>query len=110
MISLLAYLFIRNISLLIQPFSAELAEIFLAMKSSAIVPAFQFPLLLVGLFVLPFHCFRRRPRWWAVPLAVLVVLLSFAGAVWFASVNGVLFGDVVRSLLSLVKQGVLDAL
>jgi hypothetical protein len=47
---------------------------------------------------------------WIYALSPLFVILGFVGAVVFASVNGVLFSDMLRILIGLAKNGLFDIL
>ena len=99
MVSLIAWIIIRNLGLI------ALGDIFLALRKAAVVPAFWFPCMAVAIW---FFLLRKRKH----PVLWLVVLLlvSLVPCILFSRVNGVVFNDVLASLLSLVKQGVLDEL
>ena len=47
---------------------------------------------------------------WIYALSPLFVILGFVGAVVFASVNGVLFSDMLRILIGLAKNGLFEIL
>ncbi len=47
---------------------------------------------------------------WIYALSPLFVIVGFVGAVVFASINGVLFSDMLRILIGLAKNGLFDIL
>ena len=83
-----------------------LAEIFSQLSHAVIRPDILALAVLWGLYV--WLCRRRRTlRIWLTPLFVLCGYLS---AVCFASVNGVLFFDILRSLVQMIRNGLFEVL
>lgn len=105
MISILAYFFIKNLGKIVRLFSKELGQIFMSLSKAEIIPAFQFPLVFLLLYFLVIKKHKGR-----VALAIFFIVFAFVNAVLFASVNSVVFKDVLISLISMVKQGVINEL
>ena len=105
-VSAAADLLLRNVSLFL-PQGGQLAAIFSQLRHAEIRP----PVLL--LFPLSFaYCFLTAR--WKRPAAVIVGLFAavalLALGLYAASVNGILFGDVLRSLLDALRKGGLEGL
>ena len=111
-----AYLTIRNLGAIFAGMSgllgAETAEmlgsVFGAMQTSVIRPG-MLPLFAVGLLFLLLRIVSGCRAWvWA--LSPLFLLIGYLGAIVFSYINGVLFFDLLRTLVNLASNGLFDLL
>ena len=85
-----------------------LGGIFGALSTAEVRPAVVWLWLCGTLAVLLSYGCRRR---WAVAvLSAVLCVIGWGGAVVFASVNGVVFFDVIRSLAEMAAGGLFDLL
>ena len=85
-----------------------LGEIFGAMQNAVIRPG-MWPLFVIGLLFLMLRLVSGCKAWiWA--LSPLFLLLGYLGSVVFSYINGVLFFDLLRTLINLASNGLFDLL
>ncbi len=93
-------------SILGEDTAAMLSTIFTALKTSQIRPS-SISLFVIGAGYLLLSLLCRQKPLPAILLPIFI-LAGYGCAVWFASVNGVRFGDVILSLANMVKNGLFD--
>ena len=99
-------LLLRNISAFLTP-GTQFAAIFSQLRTAEIRPPFILLYVLSAAYCFPASRWKR-PAAAAVglPAALLLLVLGMMAA----SVNGILFGDVLRSLLDVVSKGGLEGI
>lgn len=85
---------------------ALLAEIFSQLAHAGIRPDILVPAVLWGIYAWLWHRRRVLCAW----LAPLFVLCGYLSAVCLAYVNGVLFCDILRSLVQMIRNGLFEVL
>lgn len=105
---LASYFLIRNLGPMLGGIDDTIGAIFGNLQTAVIRPS------AVALFVVG-TCFLlllivSGGKKWIYALSPLFVILGFVGAVVFASVNGVLFSDMLRLLIGLAKNGLFEIL
>lgn len=88
--------------------AAMLGDIFSALKTAQIRPS-AFALFLIGAAYLILLLLFRGKRL-TLAISPLFFLSGYGCAVWFASVNGIRFGDVVLSLADMIGRGLFDVI
>ena len=88
--------------------ASMLGGIFSALKTAEIRPSAN-ALFAVGAIYLLLTSLCRK-RWLNIVLSPLFLLAGYGGALWFASVNEICFGDVVLSLITMIGNGLFDVI
>jgi hypothetical protein len=105
---LASYFLIRNLGPMLGGIDETIGAIFGNLQTAVIRPS------AVALFVIG-ACFLlllivSGGKKWIYALSPLFVIVGFVGALVFASINGVLFSDMLRILIGLVKNGLFEIL
>ncbi len=109
MLSLLSRLFLRGLYLLLG-FDAQFSAIFKQITDASMVSPFLLLLLFSFLSLFCIGWLRTHGKGGRVLAALSAICLTVPGfvlAVCCTRVNGVLFGDVLRSLIPLLRSGAL---
>ena len=85
-----------------------LGEIFGAMQNAVIRPG-MWPLFVVGLLFLLLRL-AVKCRAWVWALSPLFLLIGYLGSLVCSYINGVLFFDLLRTLVNLAANGLFDLL
>ena len=103
-----SYFTIRNLGGMLGGIDDTLGAVFGAMQTAVIRPS-AIALFVTGacFLLLRIICGGKR---WLYALSPLFVIIGYVGAIVFASINGVLFSDMLRILIGLAKNGLLDLL
>ena len=105
---LASYFTIRNLGPMLAGIDGTLGSVFGAMQTAVIRPG-TLALFITGAVFLLLQIVSGG-RKWIYALSPLFVILGYLGAIVFASINGVLFFDMIRILIGLVKNGLLELL
>lgn len=105
---LASYFTIQNLGPMLAGIDDTLGSVFGAMQTAVIRPG-TLALFITGAVFLLLQIVSGG-RKWIYALSPLFVILGYLGAIVFASINGVLFFDMIRILIGLVKNGLLDLL
>ena len=104
---ILADVFLRNIGRLLALFGEEtFAAIFGQLQDARILPGILIAAAVSALIAWAAGFIRRLAA--KIPVYAVGFLAAWLGAVWFASVNGIRFGIVMRSLITLAASGALS--
>lgn len=88
--------------------AALLGDIFSALRTAQLRPS-SLALFVIGALYLLLALLCGKPRLTAA-LSPLFLITGYITAIWFASVNGIRFGDVILSLANAVGNGLFDIL
>ena len=105
---LASYFTIRNLGPMLGGIDDTLDAIFGNLQTAVIRPS-ALALFITGacFLLLQIVCGGKK---WIYALSPLFVIVGYLGAMVFATINGVLFSDMIRILIGLVKNGLLDLL
>ena len=103
-----SYLILRNLGPMLGGIDETLGAIFGNLQTAVIRPS-ALALFVTGTCFLLLRLFCGGKKW-VYALSPLFFIAGFIGATLFASVNGVLLSDMLRILIGLAKNGLLDLL
>lgn len=103
-----SYLILRNLGPMLGGIDETLGAIFGNLQTAVIRPS-ALTLFITGACFLLLRLFCGGKKW-VYALSPLFFIAGFIGATLFASVNGVLLSDMLRILIDLAKNGLLDLL
>ena len=103
-----SYFTIRNLGPMLSGIDETLGAIFGNLQTAVIRPGALALFVTGALFLLlQIVCGGKK---WIYALSPLFVIIGYLGAAVFASINGVLFSDMLRILIGLAKNGLFDLL
>ena len=105
---LASYFLIRNLGPMLGGIDETIGAIFGNLQTAVIRPSAA-ALFVVGACFLLLLIVSGGKKW-IYALSPLFVIVGFVGTVVFASINGVLFFDMLRLLIGLAKNGLFDIL
>lgn len=105
---LASYFTIRYSGILLGGIDETVGAIFGNLQTAVIRPG-VLALFITGAVFLILYVVSGCKKW-VFALSPLFVIVGYLGAIVFASINGVLFSDMLRILIGLAKNGLFDLL
>jgi len=107
--AILVNLSIRGLGTLVGAFGAkELVPVFEQLRHAQIIPGLFLGMIPAVLFAWLFVLVK--PTAGKIALAVCGLFSTWLAALWSASVNSIVFGDILSSLFRLIRAGALELL
>jgi len=107
--ALLADLAIRSLGALVRALgAADFAPIFDQLKHADILPGVVLAAIPAALFA--WLISRVTARAGKIALGAAGIFTTWLAALWSASVNSIMLGDIIKSLIKLIRAGALELL
>ena len=107
--ALLANLAIRSLGALVRAFgAADLAPVFDQLQHAEIIPGVFLAAIPAALFA--WLISRVTARAGKIALGAAGVFTAWLAALWSASVNSIMLGDIIKALVRLIRAGALELL
>jgi hypothetical protein len=107
--TLLADLAIRSLGALVRALgAADFAPIFDQLQNAVIIPGFLLAAIPAVLFA--WLISRVKSRAGKIALGAAGIFIAWLAALWSASVNSIMLGDIIKALIKLIRAGALELL
>ncbi|MBO5218086.1 MAG: hypothetical protein J6C52_01565 [Clostridia bacterium] len=107
--ALLADLAIRSLGALVRAFgAADLAPVFDQLQHAEIIPGVFLAAIPAALFA--WIISRVTARAGKIALGTAGIFIAWLAALWSASVNSIMLGDIIKALVRLIRAGALELL